>query len=208
MGDERLDIHQTTGNHGYGSGVAVGISAHRLRVVNLLFCSKSLILKVTVSDSLSLLFKKEWPWANRSLQKSDRELFTCDSSESPSKMSDSIEKIHIFLLLFPFFMPKRESLPSLFTQSLFFKDRFALLPLYKSNREQIAPVALYKRASVSDSRRLLMTKEWQERFALVHKRITLSLFRPQNTSNSTENQKSKFTTLHRRDMIITIYSII
>ena len=47
VGDERLDIHQTTGNHGYGSGVAVGISAHRLRVVNLLFCSKSLILKVT-----------------------------------------------------------------------------------------------------------------------------------------------------------------
>ena len=59
VGDERLDIHQTTGNHGYGSGVAVGISAQRLRVVNLLFCSKSLILKVTVSDSLSLLFKKE-----------------------------------------------------------------------------------------------------------------------------------------------------
>ncbi len=44
---------------------------------------------------------------------------------------------------------KSESLPKLFAHSLFFKERL----------ERFTPVALYKRATMSDSFRLLMTKE-------------------------------------------------
>ena len=56
------------------------------------------------------------------------------------------------LTVFPLFMRKSESLPSIFAHLLFFKE-----PL-----ERFAPV--------SDSLRSLMTKERQERFALFHKR--------------------------------------
>ena len=62
-------------------------------------------------------------------------------------------------------MPACESLPLLFAYSLFFKERL----------EWFAPVALYKRATVSDSLRSLMTKERWEGFALFHKRIALLL---------------------------------
>ena len=66
---------------------------------------------------------------------------------------------------FPFFMPKSKSLPSLFPHSLFFKDRL----------ERFAPVAHYKRATVSNSLRLIMTKDWWVRLAVFHERIALSL---------------------------------
>ena len=54
-------------------------------------------------------------------------------------------------------MPKSKSLPLLLANLLFFKEWL----------KQFAPVALYKRATVSDSLRLLMTKEWWEQFAQV-----------------------------------------
>ena len=66
--------------------------------------------------------------------------------------SDSFAKFVFFvcfLQFFPFFRPKSELIPSLFAHSLFFKERL----------EHFAPVALYKRATVSDSLWLLMTKE-------------------------------------------------
>ena len=44
-----------------------------------------------------------------------------------------------------------------------------------NNHERIGPVALYKRANVSDSLPSLMTKEQWERFALFHDQIALSL---------------------------------
>ena len=98
-----------------------------------------------MSGSISSLF---WPWGNRSchsLQKSNRERialdffkkerrqwFACDSSESLSKTSDSLEKnisLICFWQFFPFICQKSKS--------------------------------LYKRATVSDSHRSLMTKEWR-----------------------------------------------
>ena len=78
-------------------------------------------------------------------------------------MSDSLEKI-VFLYVFgsfcytfSLFMPKSESLPSIFTRSLFFKELL----------ERLAPVALYKRVTVSNWLRSLMTKAWRERFTQV-----------------------------------------
>ena len=51
-------------------------------------------------------------------------------------------------------MPKSELLPSLFAQLLFFKEQWdasSCCSLQKSDLEWIAPVALYKRATVSES---------------------------------------------------------
>ena len=69
-----------------------------------------------------------------------------DSSESLAKNERISRKIRIFrmfLTVFPRFMPKSESL-----LLLFFKERL----------ERFAPVALYKKATVSDLLRSLMTK--------------------------------------------------
>ena len=92
------------------------------------------------------------PWeirSRRSLQNND--------------VSDSLEKI-VFLYVFgsfcytfSLFMPKSESLPSIFTRSLFFKELL----------ERLAPVALCKRVTVSNWLRSLMTKAWRERFTQV-----------------------------------------
>ena len=76
--------------------------------------------------------------------------------------------------------------------------------------EWCAPIALFKRvtvckwftqvtrnkrATVSDSLKSLVTREWQERFALFHEQITLSLFRSQQTSKSLEKPMREFPTL-------------
>ena len=79
-----------------------------------------------------------------------------DSSESLAKNERISWKIRIFpmfLTVFPRFMPKSESL-----LLLFFKERL----------ERFAPVALYKKATVSDLLRSLMTKERRKRFILLH----------------------------------------
>ena len=67
--------------------------------------------------------------------------------------------------------------------------------LKKSDHERIALVAPKKRASMSDSLRLLMTREQREQFALFHEWIVLSLFRSQKSSNSLEKPMSEFPTL-------------
>ena len=54
-----------------------------------------------------------------------------------------------FFTAFPLFMPKSESLPSLFAQSLFFKEL----------QERFALVTLYKRATMRESLPTLFTKE-------------------------------------------------
>ena len=70
-------------------------------------------------------------------------------------------------------MPKSEWLPSLFTYSLFFKEQI----------EQLAPIALKKRAIMSNLLRSLMTKEQLHGvICYFHKRITLLLFGSQKTS--------------------------
>ena len=52
---------------------------------------------------------------------------------------------------------------------------------FKEQLERLAHVALYKRATMSDSLRLLMTKERPKRFALFQKRIPLLLICSQKT---------------------------
>ena len=62
----------------------------------------------------------------------------------------------------PFFMPKTESLMSLFTHSLCFKEqfeRFAPVALLKEHPEQFAQVIYNKRASLSDLLTLLFKKD-------------------------------------------------
>ena len=66
-----------------------------------------------------------------------------------------------FFTALPLLMPKSEWL--LFAQSHFFKEW----------QEQFALVALYKRATMSESLLSLRTKEQREQFALVHKQIAL-----------------------------------
>ena len=64
--------------------------------------------------------------------------------------------------------------------------------LQKSHCERIAPIALYKRATVSVSLKSLMTKERQERFALFHERIALLLTK---TIDLLKKPMSEFPTL-------------
>ena len=72
------------------------------------------------------------------------------SGESLVKRERIARKIRIFLTVFPLFMPKSKSLPSLFAHSLLFKERL----------ERFAPVPLYKRATVSNSLR----SKWQKSY--------------------------------------------
>ena len=106
--------------------------------------------------------------------------------------SASLKKTY-FLYVFDTFsqffhlsMPKSEALPSFFAQWLCFKELW----------ERFALVALYKRVTMSDSLRLLMTKEWREQFTLFHKRINLLLFRSQKRVIHSKKTMSIFQTLH------------
>ena len=100
-------------------------------------------------DSLSIIFTKEQPWANRShrsLQKSQVsesllslfkkkrcECFAHHWIESLAKNERFPWKTRMYLTVFPLFMPKSESLPLLFSHSLFFKEPhewFALVALF------------------------------------------------------------------------------
>ena len=134
-----------------------------------------------MSESLSLLFTKEWLWANRSsrsLQKSASEQIALKFFQKKSYISDSLvirancswKTVFFvcFLQFFPLFMPKSESLLALFLErwEQFFKER----PWANRSR-----CSLRKSATMSNFLSTLMTKEQRERFALFHKRIALSL---------------------------------
>ena len=88
-----------------------------------------------------------------------------------------------FSLLFPFFMPKSESLPSLFAQLLFFKEQW----------EQLALVTLDKRATMSYLLSLLMTKKSDGSDLLIF--TNESLFCSQKMSDLLEKPMSKSPTL-------------
>ena len=107
----------------------------------------------------------EPPWAirsGRSWQKSDLSKLL-KNERFTRKNSMKIVFFICFFPVFPLFMPKSESLPSLFAQLLFFKEllwaNHSGCSKQKSDRERFAPVALYKRATMSDSFRSLMTKD-------------------------------------------------
>ena len=53
---------------------------------------------------------------------------------------------------------------------------------------------------MSDLLRLLMTKEWRERFTLFHERIALLLFHSQKTSELLKTPMSEFSTLARHHL--------
>ena len=82
-----------------------------------------------------------------------------------------------FLTVFTLLCQKSESLQLLFAKLLFFKDRwdqFSLVALYKKRDcERIAPVTLYKRATVSESISSIFKKERREWIILFHERIAL-----------------------------------
>ena len=98
-----------------------------------------------------------------------------------------------FSLLFPFFYVQERSTPiSLCSVALFLRETGAILLcryLQKSDHEQITPVALYKRATMSDSLRLLTTKELRARF------MSELLFCSQKTSEVLEKLMREFPTL-------------
>ena len=86
--------------------------------------------------------------------------------------------VYVFDSFSPFWCPTgncscRSLLLSLFAHSLFFKEWL----------ERFAPVALYKRATVSDLIRLLMTKDQWERFTLFTSEL---LFRYKKTKLITQ----------------------
>ena len=85
----------------------------------------------------------------------------------------------MFLTVFSLFYAKSELLLLLSSHLLFFYRATLTIrfcrSLQKSNCEQFAQVAHYKRVTVSDSLRLLMTKEGQKRFAHFHEQIALLL---------------------------------
>ena len=82
------------------------------------FAPIALDKRAIVSESLSSIFKKERHY-----------WFARDASESLSKTSDLLEKIHFLVVVdsfsqfFPFFMSKSKSVPSLFAPSLFFTSK-------------------------------------------------------------------------------------
>ena len=97
--------------------------------------------RATMSKSISSLCKKE-----------RHEWFTHGSRESLSKTKNIFSFVFdSFSLLFPFFVPTSELLPSHFAKSLFFKEWLGRALALAGEKERIAPVALYKRATVSNS---------------------------------------------------------
>ena len=137
------------------------------RVGNLIFHSFTLLLKIShfkeqlwairscrslqKSKSLLLLFKKE-----------QCEWFARDASESLAKSERFTQKIDSFP---PFLCPRVNRSRHSWLSCFYFKSDLSFL----------LSTLFTKRATMSDSLRSLMTKERQERFALFHKRIALSL---------------------------------
>ena len=133
-----------------------------------MICSRRSLQKSDRERSLLSLFTKEWPWAialvalykratwvnwsRRFLKNSNVRNSLVMGANCLQKTSASLKKIiffHMFLTVFPLFMPKSELLPSLFTHLLFFKERI----------ERFDPITLYKIVMVSNLLRLFMTKE-------------------------------------------------
>ena len=163
----------------------VGNSLFRSFVVASLLLST--LKRATVSNSLSSLFKKERLWINRaqcSLKKSDIELNAhvapykerprANCSQFLLKRATSVIPPNVFFgcffySFFPLFMSK-ECIVTVALLS-FFKRVTGVIrshqSLQKSYSEQIAPVALFNRATMSDLLRSLFKKEQCERFILV-----------------------------------------
>ena len=159
-------------------------------------------LGIPLRSSLKIGHFKERPWANRS-RRSLKKIDVSDSrliwANCSLKMGDSFEKFVFFRWFWqfvPFFMPKSQSLPMLFAHLLFFKERL----------DWFALVTLHKRATMSDSLRLLMTKKqlWAIRSGCSWQKsnesnllffTSKSFFLSQKTSELLEKLMSEFPTL-------------
>ena len=86
-------------------------------------------------------------------------------SEKQAIRSKNLYFLYVIDRFSPFFLPMSKLLQSLFTHTLFVKERHV----------QFAQVAHDKRVTVSNLLTLLFTKEQQEQFALLHQGIDLSL---------------------------------
>ena len=155
-----------------------------------LFCKKG---RERFAQGHSFLKSDEHKLLSISFKKSDISYSLVIRANRSQKTSDSLKKKHFIVCFgqfFPIFMSKSESLPSLFAQSLFFKEPW----------ERYALVALEKRGILIPS---LFTKEklrairsrcsWQksdcmEQFALDHKRITLLLTKNERFAQTTDEQ--------------------
>ena len=95
-------------------------------------------------------------------------------------------------------MPKEQIAPVTLHSVTFFKRVTGAIrshrSLQKSECGRITHFVLYKRVIVSDSLRSLMTEEQREQFTLFHKRIAISLFCLQKTSDSFEKLMGEFPT--------------
>ena len=99
-------------------------------------------------------------------------------SEKQAIRSKNLYFLYVIDRFSPFFLPMSKLLQSLFTHTLFVKERHV----------QFAQVAHDKRVTVSNLLTLLFTKEQQEQFALLHQGI----FRSQKISESLENRLVNF----------------
>ena len=127
------------------------------------FALVALFKRATVSDSDPSLLTKEQPWqiARFLWAKSNMSDFLVNQA-ARSQNRAIRDSIWQFFNDFPLFYAQERIAPVTLHSVALFWEQFAL-------------VALYKRATVSDSLMLLMTKERWERFALFHDRITLWL---------------------------------
>ena len=141
-----------------------------------------------MSALLSSLFTKERPWAY------------CGQ-----KTRDSLKKKVIFVCFRQFFhsfppflcpmaLLSRHSLLSHSFLKSDGSDKLSSL-FKKDNLEQIAPLAIYKKATISVSLLLLMTKERWEHFVLFHRQIALLFFCSQKMIASLKKLMSEFPTL-------------
>ena len=163
-------------------------------------CSCSSVKKSNCEQNALITLYKSFMQANRS-HRSLKKSAVSDSRFCSQKKNYSLKTINIFHHVFDsfsqffLFMPMSESLQSLFALSLFFKEQW----------EQFALIALYRRATVSESLQSLFTKEWPKAicsfpkgnryFALYLQKTSDSLFAHNKTSDSLEKPKSKISTL-------------
>ena len=191
--------------------------ALHIRVGNSLFCSslfrsKSLILK---SDRQWFAHVALYKRANSSLIQANR---TQKTSDSPKKFVFFVYIWRFFPFLCPWANRSRcSSLPRSFLKSEVRNSLRSLIT--KSDHERVAHIALYKRATVSDLLRSLMTKghPWAIRSRRSLQKSDRSnslflkselLFCSQKTSELLEKPMSKFPTLLHTHIRSTMHSLV
>ena len=144
------------------------------------FALVALFKRATVSDSDPSLLTKEQPWqiARFLWAKSNMSDFLVNQA-ARSQIERFVIQFDSFSMIFPFFMPKNEWLPSLFTKSLFFGSNSLSSLFTKEQLWAIRSCCSWQKSDGSDS--LFFTTE--------------SLFGSQKMSDSLEKPMIEFPTL-------------